>query len=95
MAEYKVPLEFGLKIRMLRDEAGLTSTQFVRELQSKVGLKITVGYMTYIEHRGVIPHERVVRKFAKFFNVDPVMFFDIIKSIKLAKYIEKLNKKYK
>ncbi|GHT47200.1 hypothetical protein AGMMS49936_07470 [Endomicrobiia bacterium] len=48
-----------------------------------------------IELYGTIPHPRVIKKFAQFFDIDPVILFDIVKTIKLANAMERINRKYR
>ncbi|GHT52701.1 hypothetical protein AGMMS49990_09410 [Endomicrobiia bacterium] len=49
----------------------------------------------FIELYGTIPHPRVIKKFAQFFDINPVILFDIVKTIKLANAVIRINKKYK
>ncbi|GHT64980.1 hypothetical protein AGMMS50222_09010 [Endomicrobiia bacterium] len=71
MKSFQASLEFGLKIKELRQKEGLTSTEFIQALKDKVDLKITTGYITYIELYGTIPHSRIIKKFAQFFDIRP------------------------
>ncbi|GHT67382.1 hypothetical protein AGMMS49556_08950 [Endomicrobiia bacterium] len=95
MKSFQASLEFGLKIKELRQKEGLTSTEFIQALKDKVDLKITTGYITYIELYGTIPHPRIIKKFAQFFDIDPAILFDIVKRIKIDAATMRINRKYR
>ena len=55
----------GKRVRLLRQDAGISQKELVQRLANKYGIRISRGYMSQIESQGKIPSSEVIVALAK------------------------------